>query len=921
MPSSRFKVGALVTLLTVFSIPVSVQAQLHSQAPDSPASEAIATQAQAAQLLRQGAEQFQAGQARTALSAWHQALTLYQQVGDRQGEARALSNLGAASGALGDLRQAIAYYQQSLTLAQALKDAEGISYALGNLGFSYQSLGDYQQAIDYHQRDLALAQERQNRAAEQYALNNLGIAYKAQGNYDRAVALFQQSLAIAQEGGDRAGEANSIGNLGNVYAEQGSYPQALAAYGQTLTLMKDLKNRRGESIVLERLGNVYAALGNPEQAIAYYQRSLTVARSISDSSRIATVLGNLGIVARSQGNLEQAIDFLQQSLVLLRQLGDRNGEATALNSLGNAYSTSQNYEKAKDYYQQSLAIARDIGDVRGAGVALGNLGQTSDLLNRDAEAAEYLQQSLAIARQVGDRLMEGQALHNLGIVQFESGDRETAATSLESAIEIWESLRTGLSDDNQVSLFETQADTYRLLQKVLIELRRPHQALEVSERGRARAFIELMSTRLLHSSPESQSSAPPPSALTVEQMRQIGRTQNATLVEYSITDKTELSIWVIHPNGTIDFRQSPLSQVDTSLDQVAEQTRVAAALGRGGAVSDTALTTLVENTRSALGISTRGENSGSANLGSASPGSASPDSANPRRPSRQLRSLHQLLIEPIADLLPTDPTQRVIFIPQASLFLVPFAALQDAEGKFLIEQHTILTAPAIQVLQLTHQKRQQIAESIHLSSTPQIAPLIVGNPVMPDLGTPPVPLPDLPNAEQEARSIASLLQTEAIIGNQATESNIVRQMTRSRIIHLATHGLLNDFFELGSPGAIALTPTATADGFLTASEILNLSLNADLVVLSACNTGRGRITGDGVIGLSRSFMSAGAASVVVSLWAVPDAPTASLMTEFYHQLQQNPDKAQALRQAMIKTMQQYPSSRDWAAFTLMGEAD
>jgi CHAT domain-containing protein len=145
-------------------------------------------------------------------------------------------------------------------------------------------------------------------------------------------------------------------------------------------------------------------------------------------------------------------------------------------------------------------------------------------------------------------------------------------------------------------------------------------------------------------------------------------------------------------------------------------------------------------------------------------------------------------------------------------------------------------------------------------------------------------------------------------------------MTQARIIHLATHGLLDDFTGQGVPGAIAVAPEGNDKGLLTASEILDLKLNAELAVLSACDTGRGRITGDGVIGLSRSLIAAGVPSVIVSLWAVPDAPTASLMTEFYRNLQQNPDKAQALRNAKLTTRQQHPDPKDWAAFTLIGEA-
>ncbi|MGB7443345.1 MAG: CHAT domain-containing protein [Coleofasciculaceae cyanobacterium] len=203
----------------------------------------------------------------------------------------------------------------------------------------------------------------------------------------------------------------------------------------------------------------------------------------------------------------------------------------------------------------------------------------------------------------------------------------------------------------------------------------------------------------------------------------------------------------------------------------------------------------------------------------------------------------------------------------------------------------------------------------------------MGNPTMPEvtirLGDEPQQLSNLPGAEKEAVAIANLLKTTAITGNQATKAAILPKLADARIIHLATHGLLDDFKGFGVPGAIALAPSGTGelnDGLLTANEIFDLKLNAELVVLSACDTGRGTITGDGVIGLSRSLITAGVPSLIVSLWSVPDAPTAELMTEFYQNLDQKLDKAQALRQAMLTTMKTHPNPRNWAAFTLIGEA-
>jgi CHAT domain-containing protein len=280
------------------------------------------------------------------------------------------------------------------------------------------------------------------------------------------------------------------------------------------------------------------------------------------------------------------------------------------------------------------------------------------------------------------------------------------------------------------------------------------------------------------------------------------------------------------------------------------------------------------------------------------------------------------LIAPIADQLPTDPEQPVIFIPQGPFFQVPFAALQDPNGRSLIEQHTILSAPSIQALSVIAQPQPEP------ETTEANRVLIVGNPaissVVLGVGQEPQSLPALPGAEQEAQQIAALFEAQPLLGQAATKAVVMQRMRRSRVIHLATHGFLDDIKGVGVPGAIALTPTPNPpdNGLLTADEIVTQKIPAELVVLSACDSGQGRITGDGVIGLSRALLYAGTPTVVVSLWKVPDAPTAALMQAFYQQWLAHPElgKARALRQAILQTKQQYPDTLSWAAFTLIGVA-
>ena len=259
----------------------------------------------------------------------------------------------------------------------------------------------------------------------------------------------------------------------------------------------------------------------------------------------------------------------------------------------------------------------------------------------------------------------------------------------------------------------------------------------------------------------------------------------------------------------------------------------------------------------------------------------------------------------------------------------------DASGKYLIEKHTVMSAPAIQVLELTNKNNKN---KLNLSSLQPKDLLIVGNPTMPIVGIPPAQLPPLPGTEKEALAIAKLFNTTPLTGNQATKSTVLQKISSARVIHFATHGLLDgkDFGER-TPGAIALAPDTPVssspltkggkrgvdvnEGLLKTTEIIDIKLNADLVVLSACDTGRGQITGDGVIGLSRSLITAGASSVIVSLWKIPDDSTSELMTEFYRQWEKTGDKAASLRTAMLITMKNNPEPIHWAAFTLVGEAE
>ena len=540
--------------------------------------------------------------------------------------------------------------------------------------------------------------------------------------------------------------------------------------------------------------------------------------------------------------------------------------------------------RALEYFQLAKGTLSNSGGV-GRVITYINLGYYYSQRKKYDLAIDYLEQALSWARSNGDRIGEAKALSELGAIKIKQKDYKSATKTLESSIGIYESLRPGLRDEHKISLIESQRYTYDLLQQAYVIRNKADKALTAAERSRARAFIELLAQRTYSNSQTEVDITPP----NIKEIKAVAKNRQATIVNYSIIknrngDESEFYIWVVNPEGKIGFRALDLAtikkQFRTSIASVSSDSRDAASGGldlRKPRLQDYVVFYRGDNRAETL--------------------------ANRHKLSFP-RDAYSLLIEPIKDLLPEDPEELVVFIPQESLFLVPFPALQNSEGEFLIEQHTIQIAPSIQTLALKpDESTSDLAES---------QALIVGNP-----SPMPESLSSLPGAETEALAIADILKTTPIIGQAATETSIIERMKQSKLIHLATHGLFDE--HQGLQSSLALSTSDNNEGFLTAEEILDLNLNAELVVLSACNTGRGTITGDGVVVLSRSFLLAGAQSTMVSLWYVPDLATSALMTDFYRQLQADPNKPRALRQAMLNTMQEYPTPYEWAAFMLIGQ--
>jgi CHAT domain-containing protein len=576
--------------------------------------------------------------------------------------------------------------------------------------------------------------------------------------------------------------------------------------------------------------------------------------------------------ANAAKTIEQALQMAQASHDLDKQLKMQRWLSSAYELMGDTPKAIKQGEGTLTFYRQNHEHFRE-NDSEDEEYLLRFLGSLYVKQGNFAMGVKDLRASLALcqAPKVDCGADTGRILRDLGIGLYSSGDAKGAEQMLREAVQSSHGFNAKMvANPAEAPTSDLEMEALRWLERVLIAQHRTDEALEIAQRCRAGALSLTLATRLGGRFKEA-SAAP-----NVSQIKNIAREENATLVEYSLVYKSdpviplefsdfemlpaaELYIWVIHPSGAIDFRQANFGA--TGLPIAA----------------------MVKDVRNAI---------------------VSKSNASVR--GKLLQQAYQLLITPIEALLPTDPQARVLFMPQDTLYLLPFAALQDSTGKYLIEKHTIASEVSLEVLQLSRQQFQRIPNQ-------SLAVLVIGNPTMPP-GYPP-----LPGAKKEADAVAGLLSTAALTGGQATKAAVIDRVGDARILHFATHGLLNA--QEAQFSALVLAPDGVDSGFLPAIEIRSLKLHAEVAVLSACDTGEGRLTGDGVVGLGRSFVEAGVPTLVVSLWSIPDAPTAALMVEFYKNIRLGMDKAQALRMAMLMTSRQFPDPRAWAAFTVLGVPD
>ncbi|MGH7551227.1 MAG: CHAT domain-containing protein [Gemmatimonadota bacterium] len=846
---------------------------------------------------------------------------------------RGLIGLATTYRLTGRVAESLVLLERARDLARRSGDRTHELDALRGLGISRHDLGRHAIALEAYDAALALARELGDARAEGVLWNNMGSVLYRQGDYAGAIEALERSLALIPA--DSPDYIRVLTNIGRAHMYRGEYATAHDLYEEARERARRFDDPHLDGLIWNRFAVLYDRTGQNDRAWEANVRALEISRAIGLRQGESADLENLGILRKKAGDLDGALTYLEQARAIQEEDGDDTGAGTTLKLIADVHRLRGDLAQARDTYREALAIDLRAGQRGQAGLSRLGLSDALLALGEGEAALAQADTALASAREIHHPDLAGQAGYRRARALRALGRQEEALAALVSATRRIETLRAALaSDPAKIGFLEERQRPFHEMVDLLIELGRPLDALVVAERGRARALVDLLAGRVSPSAgegatrlarvraaeaelrdaitmPDSSGGTGPESLLALRaagaleaelgalveedeelaslvsaqsvsaaEILGLARTQEATLVEYLVAED-RLTIWVVAPDGSVQARVEPVGRDS-----------IRAAVGR---------------------VRTAWEKGLAAGLG---PETMALD---------QLAALHSRLISPIESWLPVDPESVMYVLPHDALYLLPFAALRDSDGSYLVERHTISHAPSISVLGWLAEGRMTADEAAaELTAEGDSAPpqgdwLGVGDPaVAAETG-----LDRLPWAAYEVRKVAERFAAEkrvVLMGAAATEAALRKLAPAQDVIHFAGHGVISDREPLAS--ALLLAPGDGQDGYLRTPEIFALDLDADLVVLSGCSTGLGKLTGDGVLGLSRAFLYAGTPAVIVSQWDVSDRATAELMDHFYAVYRAGSARgaAHALRAAQRTLLERYPHPYLWAAFELIGSA-
>lgn len=714
------------------------------------------------------------------------------------------------------------------------------------------------------------------------------------------------ALELWKSLGDDRGQCDTLGNLAAVAIGLSDFEQALGLYQQALPLTQRPGVEALEGPIVHGIGFVHQALGDDRVALDYYRRALALETRPGHHEDTSGTRDTIGMVLLNLKDYRGALASLQRGLAEREALKDRRGQGISHAHIGWVYDDEGKHEAALVQYQTALELSRAAGDRFSVAIVLDTLGTTLRTLGRKAEALSCHQEALEVARSIGEKDEEEIALTHIGRLQRDLGQLEEARETLLQALEQTEAVRSALvAPDHRASYLARIRGRYDLLIDVLVRLHRQNsshgydaQALLVSERARARGLLDFLAQAKVNlpataTAPQNSALATP-RLLDVADIRREVIDADTLLLEYALGDERS-ELWVLGEDSLAVYELPARAVVEAAARKLYARW---------------------------------------------SSNSLDPDE------ERLARALGAMLLGPARETL---GHKRLLISADGALHFLPFGALvlPGQLQRRVLEAHEVVAIPSASTLAALRERRPAplpagatlavFADPVFSASDERVSPN----------GRAPVPavvpadlqrsasesglhgFQRLPATRREAESILGLLPAGAglaALDFQANRSTAMdAELARYRIVHFATHGLFNSQHPELSGLVLSLVDASgqPENGFLRVQDVFGMTLGADLVVLSACQTALGKdIRGEGLVGLTRGFMYAGAPRVVASLWKVADRATAELMRRFYSALLlEGTSPAAALRNAELELKHQRPFSSPyaWAAFTFQGE--
>jgi len=798
-------------------------------------------------------------------------------------------------------QQATEKYEASLTISRAVNDKLMEAFTLHEEGMIFGDIGQYQRAVDAYSRAAVIFKELKLPKSEGDVTTNIGWIYGELGDTQNRLATYDRAAEIYQTGGEI--DPVLISNFGSTYAKLGEYQRALDIHMRVLEMRLPLKEPLGIGITLRNIGDCYDSHGDKQKALDFYNRSLEYMRQAGDHFYTASVLLDLGLVYENLGQNEKALDYLNQALELRQKINDRKGIALTMFYLAR--------------------VQRDLGNIREARKLIEEALQRVEKLRTQVASQQLRATFFASIQQYREfyidllmRLHRENPSQHLDVAAFNASETGRARSLLELLSEANAEIHPAVDPEllaRKRNLENTIADKAEAQTRLLSEKHTDEQAAAAAkEMASLTADYDQVEAGIRDKDPQYAALIQPVPLKLEETQRQV-LDADTLLLEYSLGPQRSF-LWAVTPDSIRTYELPNRAVIEPLARRVYELLT---------ACNQTVANESLEQRRVRL------------------------ETADAEY-QKAAASLSQMILGPAAAEL---KDKRLLIVSDGVLQFIPFAGLPDpAKAQPLIVDHEIVTAPSTAVVALLRQETKNrkpapktlavLADPVFSNNDPRVLTARAAHAVKGEKGSTAdamrsateLGLGDLRRlrfSRQEADEITRLANND--VNLEAVDFQANRALATSaelgqyRIVHFATHGLINNTHPELSGVVLSLVDEKgrPQNGFLRLYDLYNLRLSADLVVLSACQTALGKeIRGEGLVGLTRGFMYAGAPRVVASLWQIDDRASAEFMKRFYEGLLgQKLRPAAALRAAQV-SMQKDPrwhAPHYWAAFTLQGE--